>query len=227
MISVLYALHPEWKEKMILCIFSSMLESERISFSSSLDFQIKIFSNNSFSFLVNFSSVQILGIRKRFLDFILIIKIGNLVNFEVITLKLSFQNLSRNKLFKEWEFSINLSDSSIISSSHSSSKLCPSKIYHYIGDTPFDEFNNPIENSTARDICSFFRWKDRMFRFINEGFHLGDIVIKKVDKLAKLTEGLYNSILYEKLDLNLDVNNYYLVRLVSHFDSSPVQGQEG
>ncbi|RIA82341.1 hypothetical protein C1645_835517 [Glomus cerebriforme] len=65
-----------------------------------------------------------------------------------------------------------------------------SKIHHYICDTPMDEFNNPIESSASRDLCALSQWKDRIHRVIKEGHRVGDIVVRKVGKLAKLTEEL-------------------------------------
>ncbi|RIA79452.1 hypothetical protein C1645_882663 [Glomus cerebriforme] len=56
----------EWKEKTVFQALQFGMERKN----SSLSFQIKMFFNGSFSFLVDFYSVWALGIRKRFLDFI-------------------------------------------------------------------------------------------------------------------------------------------------------------
>ncbi|RIA91688.1 hypothetical protein C1645_821715 [Glomus cerebriforme] len=70
-------------------------------------------------------------------------------------------------------------------------------------------------------ICAVPK-KNKVQRFIKEGFRVGNIVTRKVGKLAKLTEGMYSSALYEHLDLSLDLHNNLnrINRLVRHFDSS-------
>ncbi|RIA94512.1 hypothetical protein C1645_817873 [Glomus cerebriforme] len=62
-----------WNQKWFSKLFSSDWKVKTFDTgirNGSLGFQIKILSNGSFSFLVDSPSVRVLGIRKRFLDFV-------------------------------------------------------------------------------------------------------------------------------------------------------------
>ncbi|RIA92279.1 hypothetical protein C1645_846027 [Glomus cerebriforme] len=76
---VLRTFQSEMERKNVLCTFSLIMESETVLFAFELVREIKneTFSNGSFSFLVDSTSVRALEIRKWFLDFISDIEVSS------------------------------------------------------------------------------------------------------------------------------------------------------